>query len=145
MAGKKSNAPLPEPTQPIRKAVFWVGSARQDLRDFAPDVKRVMGYALYRAELGQTHPKAKPLKHLVDGTVTEIVENDESGTYRVVYTIEFKEALYVLHAFQKKSKRGISTPRHDLDTIRRRYFIARQHYRTWRKEQDEKNSATHKR
>ena len=140
MAAKNRGTPLPEPILVIHKAVFWVGSARRDLRGFSRDVRRVMGYALYRAELDQTHPKAKPLRHLVDGSVTEIVENDASGTYRVVYTVEFKEALYVLHAFQKKSKRGISTPRHELDTVRRRHLFAQQHYAKWRKEQDEKHT-----
>jgi phage-related protein len=83
-------------------------------------VRRNIGQALYTAQHGDTDPAAKPLKGFGGSHVMEIVERDRSGAYRAVYTVQFEDAIYVLHVFQKKSKRGIATPKQDIDLIRRR-------------------------
>ncbi len=110
------------------KPVYWIGSSRDDLRSFPEPVLQTVGFALFRAQEGKKAPTAKPLKGITKGAgVLEIVENHDGDTYRVVYTVRFAESVYVLHAFQKKSKRGIQTPKHEVDTIRRRYEAARAH------------------
>jgi len=110
------------------KEVFWIASAREDLRRFPEAVRQSMGYALYLAQTGDKHSSVKPLKGFGSAGVLEIVEDHEGDTYRAVYTVRFKNAIYVLHAFQKKSKRGIETPKPDTDTIRRRLKLAADHY-----------------
>jgi len=111
------------------KPVFWVGSSRSDLRDFPDEVRTDVGYALWVAQRGSRPTQAKPLKGIVSGAgVLELVERHDGDTYRVVYTVRFKEAVYVLHAFQKKSKRGISTPKHEIEVIRERLKAAEEHY-----------------
>ena len=95
-----------------------------------------MGYALYRAQEGKKAPAAKPLKGIVKGAgVLEVIEDHETDTYRVVYTVRFSEAVYVLHAFQKKSKKGIATPKHEIALIRRRYEAARANHEKRRRDQ----------
>jgi len=106
---------LPRPAKP---AVF-VGSSRRDLQAFPGAVRREIGQALYEAQLGDRPANAKPLKGIASG-VLEIRDNFEGNTYRAVYTVRFEGVLYVLHTFQKKSTRGIATPRRHLDLIRRR-------------------------
>ena len=111
------------------KPVFWVGSARSDVRAFPEEVRTDVGYALWVAQRGSRPTRAKPLKGIVSGAgVLELVERHDGDTYRVVYTVRFKEAVYVLHAFQKKSKRGIATPKHEVDVIRERLKAAEEHY-----------------
>ncbi len=111
------------------KPVFWVGSSRGDLRAMPDEVRRDIGKALYTAQRGFTDPKAKPLKGFGGTRVMEIVERDRSGAYRAVYTAQFGDMIYVLHVFQKKSKRGIATPKQDIALIRRRLAEAERHYR----------------
>ena len=106
------------------KPVFWMGSSRRDLRAMPEEVRRNIGQALYTAQQGETDPAAKPLKGFGGAKVMEIVERDRSGAYRAVYTTQFGDAIYVLHAFQKKSKRGIATPKQEIDLIRRRFAEA---------------------
>ena len=84
------------------------------------EVRRTLGHALWLAQLGGKHEKAKPLRGLGSASVLEIVEREESGAYRAVYTVSFAEAVVVLHCFKKKSKRGIATPKADMDLIRSR-------------------------
>lgn len=103
-----------------RKPLKWVGSSRKDLRDFPRSVQRDMGVALYVAQLGEVHPDTKPLKGFGGASVLEVVSLDKSGTYRSIYTVRFEDAVYVLHAFQKKSKKGIATPKEEMDVVRRR-------------------------
>jgi phage-related protein len=79
--------------------------------------------------MGETDPAAKPLKGFGGARVMEIVERHDTNTFRAVYTVQFAHAIYVLHAFQKKSKRGIATPQKDLDLIRRRLAEAERLYR----------------
>lgn len=88
-----------------------------------------MGYALYQAQVGLKAPTAKPLRGFGGASVLEIVEDHQNDTYRAVYTVKFSELLYVLHAFQKKSKKGIATPKPDIDLIKRRLKIAEEDYK----------------
>jgi phage-related protein len=112
-----------------RKPVEWIGSARSDLREFPQDVRRVMGQAIDDAQLGTEHPAAKALKGFGGRSVLEIVDDFDGDTYRAVYSVKFAGAVYVLHAFQKKSKKGIATPRHETDLIRARLKRAEEHHR----------------
>ncbi len=105
----------------------WVGSSKKDFMAFPEPVKDDMGYALGLAQLGGKHPDAKPWKGQGPG-VFELVENHDGDTYRAVYTVRFSEAVYVLHAFQKKSPKGIKTARTDVDLIARRMRTAQQDY-----------------
>jgi phage-related protein len=111
------------------RPVIWVGSSRKDLRSFPREVRRDLGQALYTAQQGETDPAAKPLRGFGGGSVLEIVANQKGGTWRAVYTVRYPEAVYVLHAFQKKSKRGIATPKRDTDLIHRRLAKAEQLHR----------------
>lgn len=81
---------------------------------------KTFGFALYLAQMGGKHPQAKPLKGFGAADVLEVVEDDDGETYRAVYTVRFGHAVYVLHVFQKKSKRGIATSKADLDLIKKR-------------------------
>lgn len=89
-----------------------------------------MGYALYVAQEGDKHQNAKPLRGLGSG-VLEIVDDFDGDTYRAVYTVRLPPFVYVLHAFQKKAKRGIKTPRHEVDLIKQRLKDARDDYKQW--------------
>jgi len=111
------------------KPVHWIASSHDDIRSFPRAVQRAVGYSLFRAQEGKKAPDAKPLKGIVKGAgVLEVVEDHDSDTYRVVYTVRFSEVVYVLHAFQKKSKKGKATPKHEIALIRSRYEAARAHY-----------------
>ena len=111
------------------KRVLWVGSSRSDLRKFPENVRTDIGFALWVVQRGGKPAQAKPMKGIVPGSgVLELVERHDGDTYRVVYTVRFKDAVYVLHAFQKKSKRGIKTPKHDMEVIRERLKSAEAHY-----------------
>ncbi|EDX83317.1 Phage family protein [Synechococcus sp. PCC 7335] len=89
-----------------------------------------MGFALYRAQQGKKHPDVKPLKGFRGSSVLEIVESFDGNAYRAIYTVKFEGIVYVLHAFQKKSKRGIATPQQDIELVKRRLKRAEEHYRT---------------
>ena len=102
------------------KSLEWVGSSRRDLREFPEDVRDEIGDALYSAQIGDKHPKAKLLKGKGFSGVMEIRSNDASGTYRAVYSTKIGDKIYVLHAFQKKSKKGIATPKKEINLIKRR-------------------------
>jgi phage-related protein len=111
------------------KPVYWIASSKEDLKSFPEPVMQSVGFALFRAQEGKKAPAAKPVRGIVKGAgVLEIVEDHDGDTYRVVYTVRFSEAVYVLHAFQKKARRGIETPKHEVDLIRRRYEAARAHH-----------------
>ena len=102
----------------------WIGSSRRDLRAFPKQVRTDIGQALYAAERGTTDPAAKPLKGFAGTRVMEIVDRYDTNTYRAVYTAQLGDIVYVLHAFQKKSTKGIATPKHEIDLIRRRLMEA---------------------
>lgn len=109
------------------KPLHWVGSAKKDYHAFPEDVQDDMGYALGLAQLGGKHPHAKPWKGEGPG-VFEVVEDHRGDTYRAVYTVRFAGVVYVLHAFQKKSKTGIKTPQDDVKLIAERLKRAQQDY-----------------
>ena len=88
------------------------------------EVQDVFGYALYLAQIGQKHEDAKPLKGFGSAGVLEVVEDWRGDTYRAVYTVRFAAAVYVLHVFQKKARKGIETPKHEIDLIRKRLKAA---------------------
>jgi phage-related protein len=102
------------------RPLIWVGSTRRDLRGFPRQVRRDFGKALHAAQQGESDPGAKPLKGFGGRSVLEIIADHDGDTWRAVYTVRFQEAIYVLHAFQKKSKRGIATPKKEIDLIHRR-------------------------
>src|ERR1017187_8968045 len=102
------------------RPLVWVGSSRRDLRRFPRAVRRDIGQALYAAQQGETDPAAKPLRGFGGGSVLEIVASHRGDTWRVVYTVRYPEAIYVLHAFQKKSKSGIATPKREMAVVQRR-------------------------
>lgn len=108
----------------IIKPVAWVGSSYKDYRAFPDTVQDSMGYALYRAQKGGMHGSAKPLKGFGGAGVVEIVEDYNTDTYRAVYTVKFTEVVYVLHAFQKKAKKGSRTPASEMEIVRRRLKVA---------------------
>lgn len=89
-----------------------------------------MGYALYQAQLGLKAVNAKPLAGFVGASVLEIVDDFQTDTYRAVYTVRFGDVVYVLHAFQKTSRKGIATPKADLDLIKKRLKFAEEDYKT---------------
>jgi phage-related protein len=110
------------------KPLYFVGSARDDLRELPGDVKDLIGYALYLAQVGEMHPRCKPLRGFGGAGVIEIIDNDASGTYRAVYTVRLSDAIYVLHVFRKKSRQGIATPRQEIEMVRARLRQAEQHH-----------------
>lgn len=111
------------------KPLIWMGNSLDALATFPRDVCRSIGYALHFAQAGDKHPSAKPLKGFGGAGVLEVVEDHDGKTYRAVYTVKLAGIVYVLHVFQKKSKRRIATPKSDIDLIRSRLNAAREHYR----------------
>jgi phage-related protein len=111
---------VPEWERPL----VWIGSSRRDVRGFPQQVRRDIGRALYAAQQGETDPSAKPLRGFGGGSVIEIIAHHAGDTWRAVYTVRYAEAIYVLHAFQKKSKRGIATPKQEIDLIHYRLVEA---------------------
>ena len=107
--------------------MFWVGSAKNDLLAFPEPVKDEIGLSLSVAQFGGKHPKAKPWKGAGPG-VLEIVEDHRGDTFRAVYTVKFEHAVYVLHAFQKKSPKGRKTAQADVDLIFQRLRAAGEDY-----------------
>jgi len=115
-------------TKPQPKPVVWIGSSLEDLREFPKEVGAEIGYALYLAQTGSKHPDAKPLKGFRGTGILEMVENFDGDTYRAVYTVKLAGVIYVLHAFQKKSKTGIATSKQDIDLIKERLKRAQEHH-----------------
>jgi phage-related protein len=123
-----------EPTSEDQpKPVRWVGSSKEDVSEFPAEVRRRVGGALWEAQIGRKAPYAKPLRGFGDAGVLEIVDDFDGDTFRAVYTVRFTKAVYVLHAFQKKSKRGTATPKAELDLIEQRLKRAREDYEQWTK------------
>jgi phage-related protein len=108
------------------KPLYWVASSKKDLLALPEEVVDVFGYALYLAQIGKKHEQAKPLKGFGSAGVLEVVEDLEGSAYRAIYTVRFTCGVFVLHIFQKKAKRGIATPKADLDLIRERLKAAEQ-------------------
>jgi len=106
--------------EPRLKPVIWVGSSRRDLREFPNLVKDHLGYALYIAQCGGKHRDAKTLTGFGGAGVVEVIKDYRGDTFRAVYTVRYAGAVYMLHAFQKKSKTGRQTPRRDMELVKRR-------------------------
>src|SRR5258708_24299759 len=121
---KPGGGPMARPLSKDERPLDRVGSSKRDFLGFPDPVKDEMGNALGLAEFGGKHPAAKPWKGQGPG-VFEIVEDYDGNTYRAVYTVQFQEVLYVLHAFQKKSPRGVRSARQDIDLIEQRLKAAR--------------------
>jgi phage-related protein len=102
----------------------WLGGSKKDLMALPLEVIKFFGHALDIAQRGGQHEAVKVLKGFGGAGVLEVVESDQDGTYRAVYTVKFKEAVFVLHCFQKKSKSGIATPKEDMEIIRARLKVA---------------------
>ena len=120
MTGYPSSGIVRALTDAQDKPLIWIGTSRKDLQGFPDEVKRVVGYALRVAQQGGKHQDSKPLKGYGGAGVVEVVESYEGNAYRTVYTVIFDDALYVLHAFEKKSTKGIATSPRDLALIRQR-------------------------
>ena len=102
------------------KAVRFVGSSLDDLRALPRQAQKDIGFALFEAQLGGKSYFAKPLKGFKGAGVLEVVENFDGDTYRAVYTVKFADVVYVLHCFQKKSTKGIATPKQTIELIKKR-------------------------
>ena len=103
----------------VPKPVIWMGDSLGRLQTFPPIVQDEIGYALYLAQIGGKHRSAKPLKGL-GSRVLEVVSDHRGDTFRAVYTVRFQDRVYVLHAFQKQSKKGIATLQPDIDLLKQR-------------------------
>lgn len=125
--------------EPPPKPLEWIGSSRKDIRALPEDVRDVFGFALFTAQMGAKHPDAKPLKGFGGGGVLEVVADESGSTYRAVYTVKLKSAVYVLHVFQKKSKKGIRTPKKDIDIVKARLNEAVKHHRQYYEQRQEQS------
>jgi phage-related protein len=105
--------------KPRAKPIVWMGNSLEAVRDFPHPVKDEIGFALYQAQIGNKHVNVKPMKGLEPG-VFEIISDYRSDTFRAVYMVKLGNKVYVLHAFQKKSKSGIATSRPDIELIKQR-------------------------
>jgi len=118
----------------LQRPLLWIASSKRDYMGFPPQVQDGFGFELFLVQTGQHPPSAKPLKGLGSGTL-ELIENFDGDTCRAVYTVRFSEAVYVLHAFKKKSKSGSKTPQVDIELIKRRLkVVADEHIRRFSKE-----------
>jgi phage-related protein len=106
------------------KPLYWLASSKRDLLELPDPVMDDFGYALYLAQIGKKHERAKPLHGFGSAGILEIVEDWQGSTYRAVYTVRFEQAVFVLHVFQKKAKRGSETPSGDMEVVRQRFRLA---------------------
>lgn len=114
---------------PATKPLEWIGNTCRVVQGFAKPIRQVVGQALYAAQMGDTHIDTKPLKGFGGAAVVEIIADYDGDTFRAVYTVKFRGVVYALHAFQKKSKKGIKTPQKEIDLITQRFKDAEQHYK----------------
>ena len=119
------------------KPVEWLGSTLGDLRALPDPVQDDFGYALYLAQTGDKHPRAKPLRGHHGAGVLEVVRQHDAEAYRAIYTVRFAEAVYVLHVFQKKSTSGIATPAAEMRVVETRLKEASRRHSEWKKEESE--------
>lgn len=124
--------------RPVPKPCLFVGPSRRELKAFPEEVRGRIGHALHQVQSGQEPDSAKALKGFGGRGVLELVEDYEGSTFRAVYTVRFSDAVYVLHAFQKKSRKGISTPKHITELIKSRLRDADRDYHSWRKGSENK-------
>ena len=111
-----------------QKPAEFVASARDDIKDLPKHARDAFGYAIYQAQCGEKHPDAKPLKGFGGAGVLEVVGDFDGDTYRAMYTVRFAGVVYVLDAFQKKSKKGKALPKVIVDRIKTRLRMAQEHY-----------------
>lgn len=104
----------------VQKEIIWLVGTLEELKSFPEEVQDDIGYALQIAQEGEKHSDAKPLKGFGGAGVLEVVDDFDGETYRAVYTVKFSDALYVLHVFQKKSRKGIKTNKHDVELVKQR-------------------------
>lgn len=121
--------------KPGPKPLVWVGDSLETVRSFPAEVKDEVGIALLHAQFGGKHEKAKPLRNFGSG-VLEVVSDHRGDTYRAVYTVRLAGRVYVLHAFQKKSKSGIATPKAEIDLVKQRLKRAIELHTIWEKQQN---------
>jgi phage-related protein len=126
----------------MKKPTHWIGSSKKDVREFPEEVRKEIGFSLYAAECGETLVNSVPLVGFGGAKVLEIIVPHDGDAYRAVYTVKFRLAIYVLHAFQKKSKRGAKTPQPDMQVIRSRLKLADRHYRETYESQDKQGTKT---
>lgn len=110
---------MEDAAKPAPKPLIWIGDSRDTVRSFPETVRSEIGVALYQAQLDGKHVAAKPLREVGSGTL-EIVSDHRGDTFRAVYTVRFAGRVYVLHAFQKKSKTGIATPKAEVELVKQR-------------------------
>jgi phage-related protein len=115
---------MKELPDPPHKPLSWVGRSLDELKDLPEPVRRSFGYALRFAQAGATPDHTKPLKGFIGAGVIEIVENFDGNSFRAVYTVRLAGVIYVLHCFQKKSKKGIETPKQTIELIQQRLRLA---------------------
>jgi len=116
---------------PAIKPLVWISRTRADLSAFPEEVKDSIGFALYVAQQGGKHANAKPLRGFGGAAVLEVVDDFAGDAYRLVYTVQFSGRIYALHAFQKKSKTGIKTPKSEIDLIQVRLRHASEEHARW--------------
>jgi phage-related protein len=112
----------------VRRPLFWEGYAKRDFKQFPTAIQKDMGVALFVVQLGGSPPSAKPWKGLGPG-VYELIEDHRGDTYRAVYTVRIADRVHVLHAFEKKSKSGVKTPKPEVDLIERRLKVVLERHR----------------
>ncbi len=108
------------------KPLVWIGSSKRDLMTLPVPIRKFFGHALDFSQRGDKHDATKVLKGFGSAGVLEIIEDGRGGTYRAGYTVKFKEAIFVLHVFQKKSRHGVATPKPDIDIIHERLKVVEQ-------------------
>ncbi|MBR0930651.1 type II toxin-antitoxin system RelE/ParE family toxin [Bradyrhizobium diazoefficiens] len=123
------------------KPLHWIGSSLKDLRDMPEGVRQEAGFAIHMAQKGDKAANAIPLVGFGSAKVLEVVIDDDGDTYRAVYTVKFAQAVYALHVFQKKAKKGIKTPLHDINLVKARLKAAELHYKENYEKTDQKEIA----
>ncbi|NGX46990.1 MAG: hypothetical protein K1000chlam3_00359 [Chlamydiae bacterium] len=121
------------------KPILWVSSSKRDLMEMPEDVIDDFGFGLYQAQIGRYPDIGKALSGFGSANVIELKRDHKGCTFRAVYTVRFSEAIVVLHAFQKKSKKGKQTPKQDLELIRSRLKMAEEMYKEWKSKKRGKN------
>ena len=111
------------------RAIHWVASSKKDLKEMPLKIRERFGFGLYQVQLGRRPENSKILRGFGSSNVSELITEIEDGTFRAVYTIEFENAIFVLHVFQKKSKSGIETPKKEKELINNRIKLAQQEWR----------------
>src|SRR3990167_4624778 len=114
------------------KPVLWIASSLRDMKCMPEGVQKEFGHSLRDIQKGRDPGNIKPLKHLGESGILEIVVYEKEGTFRTIYTVQFEDAIAVLHVFQKKSKSGIATPKQDIDLVLKRLKQARIDYQTYK-------------